>query len=175
MSIAQTFTVTVAGGKYYIDGVQQDTVMIGAGLTYKFDQSDNTNSNHPLRFSSDSGNSTPYTTGVTTSGVPGNSGAYTQIEVAAGAPSTLYYYCTNHSGMGGEANTDGWGRSYWGQMDYGDSNVVETGWGRRTWGYQAWGDTPIVTLTGLSATTAIGALTVETKPGWGTLNWGDCY
>ena len=40
MAIAQTFTVTVAGGKYYIDGVQQDTVMIGAGLTYKFDQSD---------------------------------------------------------------------------------------------------------------------------------------
>ena len=37
MSIAQTFTVTVVGGKYYIDGVQQATVMIGAGLTYKFD------------------------------------------------------------------------------------------------------------------------------------------
>jgi hypothetical protein len=39
--------------------------------------------------------------------------------------------------MGGEANTDGWGRSYWGQADWGDTNVVETGWGRRTWGYQA--------------------------------------
>ena len=133
--------------------------MIGAGLTYKFDQSDGTNLNHPLRFSSDSGNSTPYTTGVTTSGIPGNSGAYTQIEVAADAPSTLYYYCTNHSGMGGQANTDGWGRSYWGQADWGDTNVVETGWGRRAWGYQAWGDTPIVELTGLSATTAIGELT----------------
>ena len=48
MAIAQTFTVTVAGGKYYIDGVQQDTVMIGAGLTYKFDQSDSSNENHPL-------------------------------------------------------------------------------------------------------------------------------
>ena len=175
MSIAQTFTVTVAGGKYYIDGVQQATVMIGAGLTYKFDQSDGTNGNHPLRFSSDSGNSTPYTTGVTTSGVPGNAGAYTQIEVTAGSPSTLYYYCTNHSGMGGQANTDGWGRAYWGQADWGDTNITETGWGRNTWGYQSWGDTPIITLTGLTATTALGVPDelIEVKPGWGTLNWGE--
>ena len=177
MSIAQTFTVTVAGGKYYIDGVQQDTVMIGAGLTYKFDQSDGTNGNHPLRFSTNDNNSpsAPYTTGVTTSGVPGNSGAYTQIEVTAGAPSTLYYYCSNHSGMGGQANTDGWGRSYWGQMDWGDTNVVETGWGRKTWGYQSWGDTPIITLTGLTATTSLGIPDelIELRPGWGTLNWGE--
>ena len=175
MSIAQTFTVTVAGGKYYIDGVQQATVMIGAGLTYKFDQSDGTNGNHPLRFSSDSGNSTPYTTGVTTSGVPGNAGAYTQIEVAAGAPSTLYYYCTNHSGMGGEANTDAWGRSYFGQADWGDTNIITQGWGRNSWGYQSWGDTPILTLTGLTATTSLGVPNelIEIKPGWGTLNWGE--
>ena len=177
MSIAQTFTVTVAGGKYYIDGVQQDTVMIGAGLTYKFDQSDGTNGNHPLRFSTNDNNSpsAPYTTGVTTSGVPGNSGAYTQIEVAAGAPSTLYYYCSNHSGMGGQANTDGWGRSYWGQMDWGDTNVGEPGWGRNTWGYQSWGDTPIITLTGLTATTSLGIPDelIELRPGWGTLNWGE--
>ena len=177
MSIAQTFTVTVAGGKYYIDGVQQATVMIGAGLTYKFDQSDGTNGNHPLRFSTNDNNSpsAPYTTGVTTSGVPGNSGAYTQIEVTAGAPSTLYYYCSNHSGMGGQANTVGWGRSYWGQMDWGDTNVVETGWGRKTWGYQSWGDTPIITLTGLTATTSLGIPDelIELRPGWGTLNWGE--
>jgi len=178
MSIAQTFTVTVVstggGNKYFIDGVQQDTVMIGAGLTYRFDQSDSSNGSHPLRFSSDSGNSTPYTTGVTTNGVPGNAGAYTQIAVAAGAPSTLYYYCTNHSGMGGQANTDGWGRSYWNQMDWGDSNVVQQGWGRNTWGDQSWGDTPIVTLTGLTATTSLGIPDelIEVKPGWGTLNWG---
>ncbi len=180
MSIAQTFTVTVVstggGNKYVIDGVQQDTVMIGAGLTYKFDQSDSSNGTHPLRFATaaDAAGSTQYTTGVTAVGTPGSSGAYTQIEVAAGAPSTLYYYCTNHGGMGGEANTDGWGRSYWGQMDWGDSNVVQTGWGRNTWGYQSWGDTPIITLTGLTATTSLGDIDelIEVKPGWGTLNWG---
>ena len=61
---------------------------------------------HPLRFSTTSngthGGGTEYTTGVTTAGTPGSN---TQIVVAASAP-TLYYYCTNHSGMGGQANTN---------------------------------------------------------------------
>ena len=178
MAIDKTFTVTVvstgSGNKYAIDGVQQDTIMIGAGLTYKFDQSNGTNSSHPLRFSTNDNNSpsAPYTTGVTASGIPGNSGAYTQIEVAADAPSTLYYYCTNHSGMGGQANTDGWGRSMWGQADWGDTNIVESGWGRLGWGDDMWGDVPLVLLPALSATTTLGELTTEVKPGWGTLNLG---
>ena len=179
MSIAQTFTVTVvstdSGNKYVIDGVQQDTVMIGAGLTYKFDQSDSSNSTHPLRFatSEDAGGGSQYTTGVTAVGTPGSSGAYTEISVLSGAPSTLYYYCTNHGGMGGQANTDGWGRSHYGQMDWGDSNVVQTGWGRLGWGTQQWGEAPGVTLSGQLATSAVGEITVTQRPGWGTLDWGE--
>ena len=65
--------------------------------------------------------------------------------------------------MGGEANTDGWGRSYWGQADWGDTNIVVQGWGRLGWGSQAYGDSPSVLLSGLSATSAVGAPTVEVR------------
>jgi len=106
VTINQTFAVTVqsylGANKYYIDGVRQDTVTLTEGNTYRFDQSDGTNSGHPLRLSTTSdgthGGGSQYTTGVTTTS------SYTQITVAVGAP-TLYYYCTNHSGMGGQANT----------------------------------------------------------------------
>ena len=114
--LTTTFTITVApgtngygaGNKFYVDGLVSPTLTLFEGNTYKFDQSDGTNGPHPLRFSTTPngtwGGGVEYTTGVTTSGVLGNPGAYTQIVVAAGAP-TLHYYCTNHSGMGGQANT----------------------------------------------------------------------
>ena len=146
-----TFTVTVAnpgsGNKYYIDSDLQANLNLVEGATYKFDQSDNSNSGHPLRLSTTSDGShnsgSAYTTGVTTEGTPGSSGAYTQIQVAVGAP-TLYYYCTNHSGMGGTATTD----------------VAISGWNRGTWNQGAWNEALPVTITGVSAATALGSPTI---------------
>jgi hypothetical protein len=69
--------------------------------------------------------------------------------------------------------SEGWGRLTWGQAGYGQATTIQEGWGRLAWGKQAYGDSPLVTLSGLSATTSVGSLTVEVRPGWGTLDWGE--
>jgi len=47
---------------------------------------------------------TQYTSGWTVAGTPGSSGATSTFVAPSNAPSTLYYYCGNHSGMGGAIN-----------------------------------------------------------------------
>ena len=95
INIAVSVQSTGSGNKYFIDGVQQKTLELYEGNTYVFTHP----SAHPFRFSTDSGNTSVYTTGVTV-----NSSTQVTIVVASGAP-TLYYYCSSHSGMGGQANT----------------------------------------------------------------------
>ena len=111
------FAVTVAnpgsGNRYYLDGELSANVQLIPGVTYRFDQSDGSNSGHPLRLSTNKNNSptAAYTTGVTTPGTAGSAGAYTQIVVDAATADNLYYYCSSHSGMGGNSvisiNTSG--------------------------------------------------------------------
>ncbi|MDA0986957.1 MAG: FG-GAP-like repeat-containing protein, partial [Bacteroidetes bacterium] len=101
-STVYTVTVASAGGgnRYFINGVQQASLSFTRGSTYTFDQSAASSGNHPLLFSTTQ-DGTTYSTGVTTYGTPGSAGAYTQIVVDASAPSTLYYKCGVHGGMGG--------------------------------------------------------------------------
>ena len=94
LGAAQTFTVTVSGGVFYINGVSNPTLSLTRGFTYTFDQSDSTNSNHPLAFRES--NNTSYTTGVTVNGTAGQSGSTVVFAVPSNAPNSLLYYCTQH-------------------------------------------------------------------------------
>ena len=114
-----TYTVTVATGtnqysanadKFYINGEVSPVLELQEGNTYIFNQDDNSNTGHPLRFSATANGThgtapggsagVEYTTGVTTSGTPGTATAFTQIVVApvqnVGAP-VLFYYCAVRS------------------------------------------------------------------------------
>ena len=75
--------------------MSQKTLDLEEGNTYVFTHP----SAHPFRFSTDSGNTSAYTTGVTV-----NSATQVTFVVPSGAP-TLYYYCSSHANMGGQANT----------------------------------------------------------------------
>lgn len=103
---------------FEIDNVRQKSLKLVEGNTYYFDLSDSSlydvveTNRHRLRFSETPdgthASGTAYTTGVTESGITiatGTEGAYIQITIASNAP-TLYYYCVNHSGMGGIVETN---------------------------------------------------------------------
>ena len=99
---ATTFSVTVSSGKYHLDGSSNPSLKLKRGYVYYFDATDSTTSSHPLLLStSSSGGNTSgeYTNGVTNSQT--TNGTLT-FQVPSDAPSTLYYVCAYHSGMGGE-------------------------------------------------------------------------
>ena len=85
---------------YTIDGEQSPFITLTPGRTYRFDQADNSNSNHQLRFYLEADKTTLYSDGVTYNGTAGNSGAYTQIVVGDQTPVVLHYQCVNHAYMG---------------------------------------------------------------------------
>ena len=111
-----TFKVTVAtsasahpyhgvgsSNKYKINGVFSPYLKLIPKVTYRFDQSDSSNSGHPLLFYYDAGKASAFTTGVTVvngSSGPGSSGAYTQIVVSDSTPQVLHYQCSSHANMG---------------------------------------------------------------------------
>ena len=121
---SKTYTVKVvndSGNKYRFDdfGTSAVTLDLEEGSTYVFDSSDSSVDGHPFVIGT-SANSGEYSTGVTYTldGVTKTYSQYTTVSdfnaattrkltitVPSGAP-TLYYWCSVHSGMGGQANTN---------------------------------------------------------------------
>ena len=101
-TINYTVSVQSVGGanKYFILGIQQKTLELEEGNTYVFTYP----GSHPFALSTTSdgshGGGSEYTTGVTR-----DSSANTLTFVVPASAPQLYYYCTSHSGMGGQANT----------------------------------------------------------------------
>ena len=95
--------VTVSGGKFLFDGqTSSQELRLIPSVVYRFDQSDSSNSNHPLRFS-ESSDGSEMSDGYTIYnkvGTPGSSGSYTEVAFDQEAPQVMYFYCSNHSGMG---------------------------------------------------------------------------
>lgn len=108
-STAETIEVSIeanangSGNVYVIDGVQKKSLTMVPGVTYTFNHA----GAHPLRFSTtDDGThngGSAYTTGVTTSN------GVTTIEITSETPTTLYYYCQLHSGMGADISVSNTG------------------------------------------------------------------
>ena len=84
------------GNRYFIDGVQQKTLVVKAGQTYKFSYP----SAHPFKFSTTAdgthGGGSEYTSGVTV-----GTNEVTIVIPNSSSITSLYYYCSAHSGMGG--------------------------------------------------------------------------
>ena len=119
---SKTYTVKVvsdSGNKYRFDdfGTSAVTLDLEEGGTYVFDSSDSSVDSHPFVLGT-AANSGQYGTGVTytldgtdvtysayTSGFAAATTRKLTITVPASAP-ILYYWCSVHSGMGGQVNTN---------------------------------------------------------------------
>ena len=93
-------TVSASGGKYVVNGLTTGSLSLEKGMTYTFTNS--SNSAHPFRLSTTMdgthGGGSTYVLGVT------YSGNVLTFVVPSTAPTTLYYYCTVHPGMGGSSS-----------------------------------------------------------------------
>ena len=87
---------------FAIGGTLVPTISLFRNSTYRFLQSDSSNGNHPFRISTATeGAAAP---GTSYNGTNGTSGAYLEYTVPSNAPNTMYYNCSNHSGMGNTIN-----------------------------------------------------------------------
>lgn len=96
-----TVTVSKVGNQnvFFIDGNSNPDFVVEAGKTYRFDQSDVSNANHPLNFLSEAGSD--ITSYVEVSGTAGSEGAYVELYFDTNDISNidgpeLSYFCEIH-------------------------------------------------------------------------------
>jgi hypothetical protein len=183
----KTYTVTVASGSlygggtgnvFYVDGVRNATgpgeIDWVQGATLRFEQSDSSNNNHPLLFTTDASapNSYRISAGVSYY-LDGASdvGSYTNtslfnaattryVEITPANNVDFFYYCYVHGiGMGGPID------------------LVQNAWGALNWSQGAWQDqgNSGATLTGIGTTFSLGSVSVSgvVAEGWSNKEWGE--
>jgi len=118
---AATYTITVqavaAGNRYFINGIQQQTLTLIPGTAYTINQDDASNAPHPLLLSTTNAAAGVYSTGVVyyldgavvtynayISGFAAASARKITVTLAAGAPS-LNYICYYHLNMGSNVSS----------------------------------------------------------------------
>ena len=103
---AHRYHNTGSSSGFTIGGIEGAFLSLIPGNTYRFDQSDASNSGHPIGFYLDAAKVSSYTTNVSSSGTAGGTGAYTEIVISDSTPQMLSYQCQNHAYMGNGTQTN---------------------------------------------------------------------
>ena len=177
---SKIYTVTVATGSsygggtgnvFYLDGVRNatgpGTIEWVSGATLRFEQSDSSNNNHPLVFSTNtstsgiiSANVTYYLDGASnqanyTNTTTFNAATTRYVEITPSSSTDFYYLCYVHGiGMGGIFD------------------ITQNTWGALGWGNNAWNSLiSNIPVTGQALTTELGNEVAFPGAGWGANSW----